>query len=172
MSKSNRILQIILFYRFALFSQPQSGHIGRLSTNQSKTPSRLFSRFNQRPRRATLLKFDEALLLDLRPVKDPFKLIFRFNQRHMQALARPSPPRGTPHLPPWLIVDVTVLWVFPSSFAKRCGYRRNTIATNYKKYKEKLRKCKNYHVLAQFVSTTCRQRSSQRVTKMTSPEAI
>ncbi|CAH1379582.1 unnamed protein product, partial [Tenebrio molitor] len=34
MSKSNRILQIILFYRFALFSQPQSGHIGRLSTNQ------------------------------------------------------------------------------------------------------------------------------------------
>jgi hypothetical protein len=112
MSKSNRILQIILFYRFALFSQPQSGHIGRLSTNQSKTPSRLFSRFNQRPRRATLLKFDEALLLDLRPVKDPFKLIFRFNQRHMQALPRPS-PLGERTPATLLIVDVTVLWVFP-----------------------------------------------------------
>jgi hypothetical protein len=111
MSKSNRILQIILFYRFALFSQPQSGHIGRLSTNQ-KLRQDYFPDSIKDLDGPLYPRHYMTLLLDLRPVKDSFKLIFRFNQRHMQALPRPS-PLGERTPATLLIVDVTVLWVFP-----------------------------------------------------------
>jgi hypothetical protein len=108
MSKSNRILQIILFYRFALFSQPQSGHIGRLSTNQ---------KLRQDYFPDSIKDLDGPLYSSLmRPFCLTFAqsktLIFRFNQRHMEALPRPS-PLGERTPATLLIVDVTVLWVFP-----------------------------------------------------------